>query len=408
MVARWKDSVIRFLESIQDPECGAAPSVKDGALTLYGTCYSLLAMYYLGKSIIPTAEARNFVMAAQSPESGFFIGPELLGFEMRPGFIHTREHLVLHQTCAVLPFCQEFSILPASLSEAHQFCDLTRLRQWMNERDFKFAWFEGNNILFIGQLLVYLRDVEKKPGAVEALKQWFDWLDRSADPITGLWGTNGLCTPMEAVYGGYHQLLVYYYENHPLPNAYGLVDTVLALQHDDGGFNPNGNSGACEDVDAVDILVNCYKRIDYRRTEIRHALRRCLVHILSTQNPDGGFPYNRNQEQSHMGIPATEAAPNVSCTFPTWFRIHTLALIAEVLPNDPAFSGVTFRFNKALSMGWHVSPQGWVPESDEVTLAEQILKARIKIRRLGQLPKLGVRLVSQFSRKHLLNRPLRP
>ena len=119
-----------------------------------------------------------------------------------------------------------------------------------------------------------------------------------------------------------------------------MIDTVLGLQHLDGGFNPCGNAGACEDVDSVDILVNLYKRFDYRRGDIRFGLKRCLRHILSTQNPDGGFPYSLNCAQSHMGIPGTQAPANVSTTFSTWFRIHTLALIAEILPEERAFSGI--------------------------------------------------------------------
>lgn len=112
-------------------------------------------------------------------------------------------------------------------------------------------------------------DVERVTSAGLALDCWFEWLDSTVDKENGLWGTNGYCSAGEAVCGGYHQLLLYFYENHPLPNIRALVDTVLSLQHWDGGFNPLGNAGACEDVDCVDILVNCYKRLDYRRPAIR-------------------------------------------------------------------------------------------------------------------------------------------
>jgi len=377
MKKRWNDSAANFLLSLQELETGLARSTPQGMVTLYGTCYSYLGLHYLGLESSPGDELKRFVAACQDPESGLLIGPELVGFRSAPGVLHDRAHLLLHLTCAALPFCQQYGIeLPYPIHEAHRFCDLAYLKRWMEARDWKQAWFEGNNILFVGQLLVYLRDVEKYPGAAAALAHWFEWLDGSADPATGLWGTNGFCSPMEAVYGGYHQLLVYYHQNHPLTNPSGLVDTVLKLQHHDGGFNPSGNAGACEDVDSVDILVNCYKRFDYRRANIRHALRRCLGHILSTQNPDGGFPYNLNQAQSHMGIPGTDAPPNVSCAFPTWFRIHTLALIAEILPNEVELKGISFRFNKALSMGWHSNPEGWEKVDDSMTIEDYMLKAR--------------------------------
>lgn len=371
--AFWAEKAVRFLAKIQGPRKGLFPSTPNGPVTLHGTIYGALALHYLSQSLHLSKEVIQFVREAQDPRSGLFVGPEFHGWQPLSTSIHDFDHLILHQTSAVLPFLDTFRIkLPYPLRGAEKYCEPSFLREWLSLRNFKSAWLEGNNLLFIGQILVYLRDVERHPAADAALQLWFDWLDDLADPETGLWGTNGECSNMEAVYGGYHQLLVYFHERHPIPNAQGVVNTVLALQHTDGGFNPNGNAGACEDVDSVDILVNCYKRFDYRRSDIRRALRRCLRHILATQNTDGGFPYNRDQPQSHMGIPGTEAGPNVSCTFPTWFRIHTLALIGEVLPSEPLLQGINFRFNRALSMGWHSSPLGWAGLSDALSLGDKL------------------------------------
>jgi hypothetical protein len=382
----WSDKSLDFLDSIG--ACSVYPSVPGGKITLYGSCYANMARYYLSRE--PTTSVKDLeclIRRSYCPISGMYFGPELEHFSTRDGAKHDRDHLIMHLTCsAVLPVAQCFGICLEPILLARKWCEINRLKAWQDSIDWSHAWFEGNNILFVGQLLVYLRDVERNPGAAEAMALWFSWLDRTVDPKTGLWGTNGYCSPMEAVYGGYHQLLVYYYEGHPLPNIRGLVDTVLSLQHRDGGFNPGGNGGACEDVDSVDILVNCYKRLDYRRAEIRLALRRCMHHILQTQNPDGGFPYNRNLPQSHMGIPGTEAGPNVSCTFPTWFRIHTLALIAEVLPEEPELAGIPFRFNKHLSMGWHRSPKGWQRPAPNWA-DDQLALAKYRAQRFVDLPK---------------------
>lgn len=356
----WHCSVTRFLNDQFDHSAGACKSAPDTEPTLYGTCYALLGLSYLGHKPSFLEACLNFVTSRQDFSSGLMIGPELETYEAPQESMHDREHLLWHSTCTAIPALQHFGIpVPFLLTAAYQFCDVEHLAAWMDRRDLSNAWFEGNNILFVGQMLVYLRDVEQHPGAQMALNAWFDWLDHHADPATSLWGTNGFCGPADAVYGGYHQLLVYWHEGRKPANLPGLVDTVLKLQHIDGGFNPDGNAGACEDVDSVDILVNCYKRLDYRRAEIRFALWRCVDHILNTQNPDGGFPYNRNRPQSHMGIPETSAPSNTSCTFPTWFRIHTLALSAEIIPEHPAFQGVAFAFTNNLSMGWHQSPEGW-------------------------------------------------
>jgi hypothetical protein len=360
MKRSWCYKAVEYLDTIYDPVSGGSRSVPGGNVTLYGTCYAALGRDYILGNVSLSEGTRDFLIKFQDSDSGLMIGPEMSHVFPAAGAVHDRQHQILHLTCAAIATCQHFDLpIKYAIRAAHLFCNLDYLMAWLRQRNFRRAWLEGNNILFIGQLLVYLRDVEAIPTAQAALDLWFQWLDDNVDPETNLWGTNGYCSTTEAVYGGYHQLLVYYHENHSIVNPRGLVDTVLQLQHRDGGFSPYGNAGACEDVDCVDILVNLYKRFDYRRAHIRYSICRCVDHILKTQNHDGGFPYNRNIAQSIMGIPDTQAPENVSTTFATWFRIHTLALCAEIIPNHPAFMGVKFRFSKTLSMGWHASPNSW-------------------------------------------------
>ncbi len=367
MSLRWQQGAHRFVLSL-GVEGGASRSVPGGPATLYGTGYGLLARHYLGEDVSLSEATREFIQNGQEADTGWFAGPELRGFQPPPGARHDREHLLMHLTCAILPVCRQFAVpLRQPLTAAARFCDLDFLRAWLDARDFRCAWLEGNNLLFVGQLLVHLRDAGGDPRAAAALAVWFDWLERHLDPRTSLWGTDGACGPAEAVYGGYHQLLIYHYERRPVRNPHGLIDVVLALQHADGGFLPQGNAGACEDVDAVDILVNLYKQTDHRRREVRMALRKCADHVWAQQNPDGGFPYTRNRPQHHMGVPGTVAPPNVSAMFPTWFRIHTLALMAEVLTDDPRLAAVPFRFSETPSMGWH---RAWDKAAHALSAAE--------------------------------------
>jgi hypothetical protein len=340
-----KNQIQNFINSMYVTDIGGYRSVPDGPVTLYGTCYALLARYYLGQEIEIDPKTTSFIRNCQI-ESGEFIGPELEHLDIPSESIHNREHLINHLTCTALPVCLQFDIpIRYPLKFAQWYCDIANLSKWFNERDFKYSWTEGNNIFFIGELLVYLRDIEKFHKAENALEFWYSWLEDHIDPQTSLWGSDGSDLLKHTVYGGYHQLLVYYHENFKIRNPKGLVDTVLSLQHRDGGFNPSGNAGACEDVDSVDILVNMYKRFNYRRGDIRYALRRCLNHI--------------NTPQSHMNIPGTQAAANISCMFPTWFRIHTIALISEILQKEKVIKDINFRFSDFFSMGWHKSPAEW-------------------------------------------------
>ena len=350
----WSSYVVEYARSLFDRERGLASSVTGGPVTLYGSCYALQVAQYLSQDFQYKTMCIEAIRSCQEPETGLFRGPELTSWCPPEDALHDEEHLLYHLTCAVLPVLQDSGVEPQyPIRAAHAFCDRDYLKKWLEQIDWKDAWFEGNNLLFVGQLLLFLRDHEQQDGAAASLEYWFDWLDHEIDPATGLWGTNGFCGIPAAVYGGYHQLLMYYHEKRPIQYPAELVDAVLSLQHPDGGFRPGGGGGACEDVDAVDILVNVYKRHDVRRPAIRAALRRCVRHILAAQNPDGGFSYARGKPYIHMGIPSTANEVGQSGAFPTWFRVHTLALIAQVLPNEPALRGIPFSFSRHLSMGWH-------------------------------------------------------
>lgn len=361
-----KYSIIKFLDSIQNNN--GYPSVPGGNITLYGTCYSLLTRFYFGDQSFLTDDITKFIQNCQI-ETGEFIGPELIDYVPSGQSLFTREHLISHLTCAAIATCLQLNVpINFPLKFAHKFCDIGYLTKWLNSRQMTNAWYEGNNFFIVGQLLVYLRDYENRPDASVAIDTWFNWLDTHIDPKTNLWGSNGLCSLEQAIYGGYHQLLIYFYEDHSILNPEGLVNSVLSLQHFDGSFSQKGNGGACEDVDCVDILVNMYERYDYRINDIRMALRRCLRHILSLQNQDGGFPYNRNTKQSHMGIPDTCAEANTSTVFATWFRVHTIALISQILIDEPIFKNCEFNFNHSLSMGWH---KVWDKRDAEIKLKSQ-------------------------------------
>lgn len=347
--------VVEFIHARHTGVPGEYAYSVTGSPNLYSSCYALMTLHYLG-ALPESADARRqwaeYILGWQAPETGIFMGPELLEPPL-PGAKHDFDHLAMHLTTTVLPCLDILGAQPRHpLTFAHRFLDAATLADWLHARDWSDAWLEGNNLLFVLQLLIHLRDDEKQPEAGARVEQFFDWLDAQVDPATGLWGTNGCTSNFVAMCGGYHQLLAYYYEARPVNSPERLVDVTLALQHADGGFHPRGGGGACEDVDAVDILVNLYKLHDYRRAEIRVALRKTVRSIFLKHMPDGGFVYRLGEPFSHMGMAATRTPANQSNMFATWFRLHTLALAAQVLQDTP-LADVPWGFNPRLSMGWH-------------------------------------------------------
>jgi len=328
-----------------------------GHATLYASSFAAMTLHYVGElSSLPDAKKAGWVDYLnmwQEPETGWFIGPELNSEEMiLPRF--EWDYHTMHLTCHVLPALHLLGGRPTHpLNSACRFLDLSYLRQWLDRRDLgRSAWLEGNYLLFVGQLLVYLRDFQGHPESNEALRVYFDWLDSQQDPETGLWGTREGSSLAHAVYGGYHQLLVYYYCGHPVRYAERIIDSVLSLQHSDGGFEPVGGGGACQDVDSADILVNLGKRAGYRSQDIRVALQRLLESVLAKKMPSGGFVNRFGEPFMHHGILRTYVPPDLPDLFSTWFRTHTLALIYQFLNSEP-LPDFSWRFNTTCSMGWH-------------------------------------------------------
>ena len=350
--------VTEFVESRSTGTDGEYTMCSGGNVTLYASCFAAMTLHYLG-SLKTTGNKRlekwvEYINRWQDPETGYFIGPEIVPGELRSPQ-HNWEHITMHLTAHALPALHVLGGRPKyPLRFAHRFLDRNTLQKWLEQRDWRQAWLEGNNLLFVGQSLIYIRDFENMRAAEDALETYFNWLDAEQDPATGLWGTNGFCDVFEALYGAYHQLLVYWYCKRTVRYARAIMDTVLSMQHADGSFTRSGGGGACEDVDAVYVLVNLYKRTGYKTETVRHALEKALRSILRNQMPCGGFINSRGKSFLQLGIAKTFVPVNTADMFATWFRVHTIAVICQVLWDHP-LAEIQWRFNDICSMGWYDS-----------------------------------------------------
>ncbi len=292
---KFIQSVIEFVKSRNTGVQGEYTMCLGGNVTLYASCFAAMTLKYLNAldetDKVGLKKWIDYINRWQDPETGRFIGPEIVPEELTSPQ-HDWDHVTMHLTAHALPALHVLGGRPLyPLRFAHRFLDQETLKDWLRQRNWKYAWLEGNNLLFVGQFLIYLRDFEHIEKAQDSLNTYFDWLDAEQDPATGLWGTNGYCDVYEALYGAYHQLLVYFYCNRSVHYAENIIDTVLNIQHPDGSFTRSGGGGACEDVDAVAVLVNLYKQTGYRPRAVRYSLHKTLNNILTKQMPSGGFIY---------------------------------------------------------------------------------------------------------------------
>ena len=345
---------------------------KDGQVTLYSSVFAVMTLHYTGTLRQFTdrekREWAEYINSFQDPDTGIYRAPEIFEGQIEGGG-HNEEHLALHLVAHILPALDLLDSRPKyKLDFTRKFLNVETLRSWLSDRDWSKAWLEGNNLLFVGQLLVHMHETGVE-GAAQALEVFMQWLDDQVDRQTGLWGTNGFCDRYTAIYGGYHQLLLYYYLGRPLVAPDKLIDTTLSIQHLDGGYSRWNGGGTCQDVDAVDILVNLYKLTDYRRRDIRRSLRRSYASVMRRKTIEGGFCDRIGHEFNHMGMEMTRTPPDRANMFSTWFGVHTMALMAELFKHEwrdcNTFDDV-IAFNRRCSMGWHrkascgeFHPSGW-------------------------------------------------
>jgi hypothetical protein len=205
----------------------------------------------------------------------------------------------------------------------------------------------------VGTLLQYARDFQAHPYADDVVRRLLTWLSsHELDPEHGLWGGLDIHEPRNLsrlVQAAYHFWPLYFYDHWPIPCPERATDTLLRTQNPRGGFGwgvHNGenpwHSSACEDIDSIDPLARLAAQSEYRREEILVALRRALPWVLSNQNDDGGFVFMRGVGFSY-GHDLMTSGPDVSATFPTWFRTLSLAIMGQVLP-DTVVGTIPWRF----------------------------------------------------------------
>ncbi len=352
----FKSGVLSFLNNMSTGEPGVYQNCAGGKDTLYASCFALMIYHYFGElDKFDSSYLKswgNYILNFQDKNQGYFIGPEISeGNFLSNG--HSKTHLCWHSTAHILPVLRILDLMPRyPLHFMEPFLNINFLKQWLEKRDWTKAWIEGNNLLFVGQFLIFLDEDEKNKKAKDSISVLLSWLDNQIDFNTGLWGTNGYCDVFNAVYGAYHQLLLYYYLQHDVISKKNLINAVLSLQHFDGGFSKNWGGGSCEDVDAIDILVNMYKKNNYNYKKIIKALKKASYSVLRRITQEGGFVYKRGKEFMHNGMEYTYAPANKANMFSTWFGVHTLFLISEII-DLPCTRGIEYKFNKSCSMGWH-------------------------------------------------------
>jgi hypothetical protein len=360
-----------FVARHRVPDAGAGAyrySPACAAPTLYSSTYAAMTRALFGDlDGLGAAERQAWIDAlnARQDDDGLFRDPVIdgAGWYRDDPLWCGRPHLTCHAVTAL-------ACLGGQAAKPMRFLDPwrspDRMQAWLAGRDWggRVAW-TGNEIMNVGTLLQYARDVHNNDDAGKAVTAMLEWLSRNhVDPASGVWGDMDLRDPVKrshAVQAAYHWWPLFAYDGHPVPHVERAIDTLLDTQNPLGGFgwgvhNPDApyESSACEDIDSIDPLARFSLQTDYRNDGVRRCLAKAADRVLRNRTPDGGFVFIRNRAFEY-GHPQLRSERGMGAMFPTWFRTLSLALIGQALPAHP-LGRCPWRFVDC--PGWQFRPAG--------------------------------------------------
>ena len=338
-----------------------------GRKTLVSTCISILLLEGAGalETISEPDRSRwiGEIRSCQDSDTGLFADPLLASSDV-PSRTHDREYLIWQTTYYALQALDALgATASAPLTFVERFLDPKAVESWLDELNWSNAWLESNRIMFLLAAVIYRVEREHKTGDAALLHRVFDWLDREQDPRTGVWGTTKGSGLLNALAGAYHFVPFYEYVRRPVPAATRMIDAALSLQKADGLFAAQAGGGACEDLDAIDVLTVLGRHTTHRAGEIRRAAIRAYWAVWNLQKADGSFPYSGrpgNETYSYSGWEPATAGQNDGDVWSTWFRAVLLATVSAAYPQDTP--SCRWRFRRWPALGYHRQDETITPD----------------------------------------------
>ena len=317
----------------EDINMGAYSYKTGGPPILYASCYAVLTRDLYGDlADLSESQRQNWIsyIQAYQKDDGLFRDPVIdtpLADEIDWwGWRHLTLHVLMAMTALGGKVEKPFVFIKPFRKKGY-------MTTWLDTRNWKLDPASvSNEVQNYATVIQYARNFQHEDWCGDALKEMYDWLDKTQDPETGLWG-NRYDDPVllsNGVQTGYHLWLLYFYDRRPIQYQERIIDSCLKTQNRFGGFGVPLNSSACEDIDSIDPLVRFSSMTDYRRADVLAALQEALPWILVNMNADGGWVFRR-YEAFQYGHQTMKATREESAMFPSWFRSLTLAYLAKVL-----------------------------------------------------------------------------
>ena len=387
-----KKNIENYIFSLKNSNGGFYLQKNFNQTTLMSSAFSIITLELVDSlNKVEITKEQNYFLKYQDEKTGFFVDPNLnLDYkkieDIELNYIH-------YQTTAF-----SLSALDAlGMKTKYNFTFLNAFRgkekilKFFEKIDWRNPWHESNKIMFLLQFFSYEYIVIKKEDSLDDIHTILDCLDSAQDSKTGLWGTQFKASTFASMAAAYHFLIFYKYFNIKIKFSEKISSSVFQLQMRDGLFHPFGGGGACEDLDAIDVI---YKTNSGVNTKSEESLKRAYRALLQNFDKNGGFCwakrptfpflvglkyFNPSLELFNIGmikwiiknnyigslIPFFKEKKiyeysnwnlmkyhiNLSDSWSTWFRLLSIATIERLLP-DLKKHDIDYKFRRLPSIGW--------------------------------------------------------
>lgn len=338
---------------------------KYPAALLYGTWAAILGNHLIGITANWSSEQRSWAIAQlrnHQRQDGTFLGWGLQ--ELRNS--KSQEYLILHCTNyahgAALALDLNFDFQTPYL---HRFLDGDVLQHWLDGRSFARPWEESNNIVNVASYLALCNEYGE-PRAASRLDQMLAWHRKYQNPKTG--GFDNFASPrrrhiLQSLAGAVHNFHIHLYMNERL----GYEEQIASALPQ---FLYQGRLTACLSIDFVELAIRTLPWSPNPQLTIWALLHHANA-LLVSQRSDGGWLEAENDTTVTTAAGFKDTVPS-SCSYATWFRLCSLAMIAITLLGD---SPSNWNFRGTLGMGY--APDYWPSIPSGVEICSPPIKQRL-------------------------------
>jgi len=289
-----KDKIISFILSLYKGNGSFYFSPQNKTCNLYTTCFAVLTLSLINslKNFKEKEKVVNFIKNHQEKTTGFFVDKKII---INPKSKFNEEYIKLQLTDFAQIALSELGEKPKyKYRFLNKYKNKDYLVKWFRGLDWKNPWFTSNLIMFILNDFIY-EDEKKNKKYIETIMKL---LDEAQNSKSGYWGLEEKSSLHNQMAGAYHFLIFYTYLHKKSKYINKIINSTLAIQDYDGLFNYAGGGGACDDLDAVDILCRATFYSKYKKRKIQEALMKSYSALWCTQNEDGGFCWAKRKTLS--------------------------------------------------------------------------------------------------------------